>query len=70
MNKKVIWILQKAFRYCFPYIAVNIALLLLSPALLLAVNILNKDMINELAAHISSGGISGLFIALTTSSIL
>lgn len=64
MNKKVFWLFKKSIKYCYPYIAVNIIITLFVTLLSLAINILNKNVINELASNITSGNISNLFIIL------
>ncbi len=64
MNKKIFWLLKKSIRYCFPYIAVNIIITLFVTLLSLAINIINKNAINELSTNITNGVISVRFITL------
>jgi len=62
--KKVLWIIGKALCFCFPYILVNILVLSASTVIGLAVNVVNKNIINELVANKAIGEISGIFIGL------
>ena len=67
MYLKIFWILKKAFKYCFPFIFVNILVLSFSSGIGLAINIVNKNIVNELAASAGTGKISALFIGFVIS---
>lgn len=67
---KVIWILKKAFRFCFPYILVNILVLSLSTTIGLLMNIVNKNIVNELVADTAIGKTTGLFVGLVVAYIV
>lgn len=62
--KKVSWILRKAIRFCFPYILVNILILGLSVIIGLLINVVNRNMVNELVANTGIGVASSVFIGL------
>lgn len=64
MNKKVFWILKKCIRYCFPFVAVNILITFAVTLLSLGINILNKNVVNELTSNIKFGSISLRFSVL------
>lgn len=64
MYKKTSKILGIAFKFCFPYILVNILITLLITAFSLFMNIINKDLTNELISSISVGQVSTYFIVL------
>lgn len=62
--KKTYWIIGKAFRFCAPYILVNITVMMLTTGLSLSVTVLNQSVINELVNSISAGCIGTSFIIL------
>jgi len=62
MNRKILWILKKCLRYCWPYITINILITFLVTLLSLAINVLNKNVVNELTLNITSGTISIRFV--------
>lgn len=64
MNKKVFWLLKKSVRFCFPYIIVNILILIAINSLSIFLNILNKNITNELFANTFIGSISNYFVVL------
>lgn len=61
---KSIWIIRKAIKFCWRYIFVNIAILLTSTIIGLAINVINKNIINELIRNTSLGEVSSVFIGL------
>lgn len=61
---KVIWILKHAFRYCFIPLLVSIVIASFITLLNIAINIVNKYMVNELTALIGLNKVTGLFIGL------
>lgn len=61
---KILWIVKTAIKNCFWYILINIIILVISTIFTLLINLINKDIVNELTANISTGYISNLFIGL------
>lgn len=62
--KKSAWVLKKSIRYCFNPIIVFCLVLAIQTVSSIAVNILNKNMINALTDSIPLGTVSSLFISL------
>ena len=62
--KKAVWVLDKAIRFCFPYIMVNIAVRCFTTAISLSVNIINKNIVNMLNARSAMGTMGSAFIGL------
>ena len=62
--KKSIWVLKKSLRYCYKSLIVLSLTLIMHAVFTLAVNILEKNMVNALADSIPLGTISSLFIGL------
>jgi ATP-binding cassette subfamily B protein len=61
---KVMWILKKAVRYCFIPLLVNVLIMSFITLLNVVINIVNKNMVNELTEIIGLNKVSGLFIGL------
>lgn len=68
--KRSFWVLKKAIRFCFPYIFVNIFLVALSTAFNFLINLVNKNIVNELAKGVEIGILSKTFIGLLISYLL
>lgn len=63
-SSKILWVLKKAFKYCLPYILVFILILTATTVIRLLLNVVNKNIVNELTENISGGTLSAAFIAL------
>ncbi len=60
----ILWIIKKSFKYCFFYIFVYILVLSFSTAVSILLNILNKNLINELSSSIKVGQTTGAFFGI------
>ena len=56
------WVVQKALRFCFPYILLNVSVLLLISISSVYINVINKNIINVLTKDIEWGSLSVSFI--------
>lgn len=63
-SSKILWVLKKAFRFCLPYILVYILILTATTVIRLLLNIVNKNIVNELTASISAGTLNIVFVVL------
>ena len=64
------WVLKTALRFCFPYIIVNIMILILATLMSLAVTFINRAIVNELSVSMARGQISTLFVGLVITYLL
>lgn len=62
--KYTLWIMQKVFRFCFKYILGLMFVLLLSSGISVGINLLNKNVVNELVQILPQGELSPLFVVL------
>lgn len=56
--------IKKAFRFCLPYILVYILILTATTVIKLLLNVVNKNIVNELTANIGAGTLSTVFVVL------
>ncbi|MCI8589354.1 MAG: ABC transporter ATP-binding protein [Clostridiales bacterium] len=63
-GKIIRWLARTTFHFCLPYIIVSIFILISAPVLNLAINYLNKLIVNELIDNMQVGFLSNLFFAL------
>lgn len=63
-TKKVLWVITKSLRFCFPYILVNILILTFSNFISLAINLMNKNLINSLTIHSTWDALKSIVIGL------
>lgn len=69
-SKKVRWIIKTGMRFCLPYIFVFVLCILSSTLMGLLSNVLNKNIVNELATSVALGRVSGKFFCLVTAFVL
>ncbi len=69
-HKKVLWIVNTGIRFCLPYISVYVLCVLSSTLVGILLNIINKNIINELSTSSSLGRITGTFLGLITVFVL
>ena len=65
LKKKSKWVLAKAFRFCYSYMLVYAIILIVAAAVGFMLNLINKEVINELSRSTSLGKISVTFIGLS-----
>lgn len=68
--KKVFWIVKTSVRFCWSYISVFVLCILSSTIIGVLFHVLNKNIVNELAANASLGKADGLFFVLVTAFVL
>ncbi len=69
-SKKVFWIIKTGMRFCLPYIFVYALCILSSTFVGVLSNVLNKNIVDELAANVTLGRVSGTFFGLVTAFVL
>ena len=62
--KKIVWIIKKAISNCYKQIILYIIILSLSTLATIALNLINKDMVNALSESTALGRVSSLFVGL------
>lgn len=62
--KKISWIIKKTLINCSPYILINIIIILFVASIGLAVNLINKNIINELINCIEFGKLNSKFFTI------
>lgn len=65
VEKKSKWVLTKAIRFCYKYMIVYVLILLVATSIGFILNIINKEIINELTNSMNVGTISATFIGMT-----
>lgn len=68
--KKAFWALKTAWRFCNIYILGNIIIMGFMMVVGLFINVINKNLINELIQNTGVGRLSSIFIGLTVAYIL
>lgn len=67
--KETFWVLRKIFRNCSRYIIGYVFIALLSTAITVGVNLLNRSLLNRLVQDVAVGSLSGASVGLAASYI-
>ena len=62
--KKMLWILGISLRFCFSVIFLRIFLTALYPFVTIVLNLVNRNMVNELMASAGTGNLPTVFVGL------
>ena len=60
--KKTLWVIRKAIKHCFKYVLGLVLVMIISTAISIGINIINKNMINMVVDGIAIGRISKILI--------